>query len=132
MGIPKIKCVLVVDDDDTCLELMSAIFKRNGIDVHKAHSGEEATVELKSGFKFDVVVTDIMMPGMNGYQLCEYVGHEIPVLLVSALGRDAVAPEYMDLCDAFITKSQMKKHLLDATEKAVDRWTWDVAGPMAA
>ena len=132
MGVPKIRCVLVVDDDDTCLDLMSGIFKRNGIDVHKAHSGEEATIELKSGLKFDAVITDIMMPGMNGYQLCEYVGHEMPVLLVSALGRDAVAPEYMDLSDAFITKSQMRKHLVEATEKAVDRWSWAVMGPIAA
>jgi CheY-like chemotaxis protein len=129
----KLKHVLVVDDDDDCLELISDIFLQNGVTVTLAHNGLEAKDELEKSENFDAIITDILMPQMNGYQLCELVGHQLPIVLISVLESDSVSSEYLDLTDAYISKNEIQKSLIKATSKALDRW-WSMGGkgPVAA
>ena len=129
----NLKTVLIVDDDDSALSLMAKIFKSRGIHCFQAHNGLEAKAELDSGGQFDAVILDIFMPGMNGLELCEYIGHELPVLFVSAADDQELPEIYLDLSDAILSKEDMREHLIDATIKAVDRWSWtSLAGPKAA
>lgn len=122
----RIQNVLIVDDDDDCLRLMSSIFEKNGAHTKIVHNGIEAKKELENGAKFDVIVTDILMPEMNGYELCQFVNHEVPMVMVSCIGREAVTSNYSELTDAYLTKSQVKKDLYKATLKAVNRWDFMV------
>jgi CheY-like chemotaxis protein len=59
---------LVVDDNQDITEMLAAVLRLSGYDVSTAHSAPEA-LEAASGRRFDVVVSDIGMPGMNGYEL---------------------------------------------------------------
>src|SRR3982750_3885538 len=60
--------ILVVDDSPLATKIMSTLFTREGYDVLTAGSGEEALEHL-GRVTPDLVVTDIMMPGIDGYEL---------------------------------------------------------------
>jgi signal transduction histidine kinase len=64
----KIPDVLLVDDSPINLRVFEAMFKSRGIPVSKAASGQEA-LELLHSHKFDIVFTDLRMPGMSGLEL---------------------------------------------------------------
>jgi two-component system NtrC family sensor kinase len=66
------KSVLVVDDEEWILSLTESLLKREGYDVVALLSCEKA-LEVLSGRKFDVIVSDWKMPGMNGIQLYEHL-----------------------------------------------------------
>jgi two-component system, cell cycle response regulator DivK len=60
--------LLLVDDDPVLLNLLGRLLRRAGHDVTEAASGEECLV-LAARERFDVIVTDVMMPGLDGYEL---------------------------------------------------------------
>ncbi len=62
--------LLVVDDDSNIRELLKLLLKREGFEIHEASDGIEALKLLKT-VKVDLVILDIMMPNMDGWQLCE-------------------------------------------------------------
>lgn len=81
--------VLVVDDLQPNLELMEAVFQKAGLQVYSALGGEEA-LNIYATEHIDAAVLDVMMPGMNGFELCRKLKHfsekeYIPVVLVTAL-----------------------------------------------
>ncbi len=65
---PKIK-VLLVDDDKFLLDMYALKFERGGLEVNAAVGSQEALAKLKDGFKPDVMILDIVMPGMDGIEL---------------------------------------------------------------
>ncbi|MGC8460873.1 MAG: response regulator [Candidatus Dormibacteria bacterium] len=87
------KRILVVDDDPRLLHVVSVYL--GGIenyDVVTASSGEEA-LEVLAGTTPDLVILDVMMPGMDGIQVCEHIRQDpvtkdLPVLMFTALSSD--------------------------------------------
>jgi PAS domain S-box-containing protein len=80
---------LVVDDDKETLELIGTVLRRAGVDVRSAESGAEALRQLSSGAP-DILISDIGMPGMDGYRLLTEVrrmGVSTPALALTAYGR---------------------------------------------
>lgn len=78
--------VMLVDDDPDILELMHAQLSNEGFQTIKAGHGKEA-IRLLRRHKADLIVLDVMMPVMDGWDLCKYVKEEypnIPVLMVTA------------------------------------------------
>lgn len=80
--------LLMIDDDDDTLAILKMIFVKVGYQVDVAHDGQEG-LELLKQKKHDLVISDIMMPVINGYKFCELVrsDHEIrltPILLITA------------------------------------------------
>lgn len=78
--------LMVVEDDVNTQRLMCAVLKRGGYNTYVAGNGMEA-LSLMETRRFDLIVLDLMMPGMDGYQLCEElrsVGDNIPILMVTA------------------------------------------------
>lgn len=79
-------CVLVVEDDEKLNQMMCAILERNGYHALGAVNAAQALNVLHSTL-VDLVVSDIMMPGMDGYQLAERIrgeNNDLPILFVSA------------------------------------------------
>ncbi|MBE9159932.1 response regulator transcription factor [Nodosilinea sp. LEGE 06152] len=82
--------VLVVDDDATMQLALTRRLQDQGFDVVNATSGEEA-LELFTTRVADVVVSDVMMPGMNGFEFCHLLrskpeGEMVPFIFLSSLG----------------------------------------------
>ena len=75
--------VLVVEDDRIVLNLVERILKEQGYDVHSASDGEEALeIAKKIGEGLDILVTDVVMPGMNGRELHRRVTEFCPKVMV--------------------------------------------------
>lgn len=82
--------VLVVDDEQTILQILQDLLEDEGYTVVTASNGREALAVLaKAGQVVDLVLTDVMMPYLNGWQLCQAIQTDpafkhIPVVLMSA------------------------------------------------
>jgi len=67
------KRVLVVDDDPLELSITAEMLEELGCDVRTARNGDDALTKIASDQKIEIVITDINMPGMSGYDLVERV-----------------------------------------------------------
>ncbi len=77
--------ILVVDDDARSLKNIAYFLRTEGYEVDEASNGNEAA-HLLDGDGFDLVLSDVVMPGLNGLHLLEHtrsVAPEVPVLLMS-------------------------------------------------
>ncbi len=77
--------LLLVDDDKTLLKFMSDFFEREGYEVFTADRGEKA-LRVFYSTRPDVVVLDVMMPGMDGWEVCARLRElaDIPVIMLTA------------------------------------------------
>ncbi len=82
--MPKI---LVVDDDPHIRELVSVFLEREGIQTYEAIDGMDALRKIEE-VKMDMVILDIMMPNMDGWELCYELRkyYDIPLLMLTAKG----------------------------------------------
>ena len=81
--------VLVVDDDDALLNMMSLHLRKKGFQVECAKDGHEAMQVLRTSGPFCVMVTDLMMPGLSGLELlrrARKVDPLIEVIVITAAG----------------------------------------------
>jgi two-component system, cell cycle response regulator CpdR len=76
--------VLVVDDDPLMLDVTAATLEDLGCDVVTADAGPVALEKLAADERIEVLITDIQMPGMDGYELIEKARHRRPQLRVLA------------------------------------------------
>ncbi len=76
--------ILVVDDERTIADTLTLILRHNGYRADAAYSGEEAIAYVSRNTP-DLVVSDVVMPGMNGFELASSIRQEYPskVLLIS-------------------------------------------------
>jgi DNA-binding response OmpR family regulator len=84
--------VLLVDDDPAILRLLEVNFRMEGFGVDAANHGEEA-LAMATATPPDVVVLDLMMPGMDGRELCRRLRAtpetaSVPIVFLTARGRD--------------------------------------------
>ena len=84
--------VLVVDDKPTNLDVAIGHLANEAVDVRAALSGPEA-LELASELEPDLILLDVMMPGMTGFEVCRHLKSNpvlahIPVIFLSAMGED--------------------------------------------
>ena len=78
--------ILLVDDDSHIRELVSLYLKDEGIEIIEASNGEEAWSYVEEGKPLDMVILDIMMPKMDGLELCRRIRGrgDIPILMITA------------------------------------------------
>ena len=81
--------ILVVDDDGQILELVARFLKGNGFSVHTARDGHEMWTQL-SARSVDLIVLDLMLPGVNGLELCRELRRtsSVPVVMLTAKGEE--------------------------------------------
>ena len=101
------KTVLVVDDDPTQRRLIQSVLERDGFAVAHAESGEAAIARLQSGAAADIVLLDLVMPGMSGQDTLKEMrarSFNTPVIVVTATGGIDTVVQAMQsgACDFFI------------------------------
>lgn len=115
--------ILVIDDDPDVLELVTDVLQDAGYETTTAADGEEAA-QLLAWQTFDMVVSDIMLPRLNGMRLLERVRREhprMPVVLISGYATHELADEAMRRGGAHILlKPFSPADLLDTVRAAVD------------
>ena len=101
--------ILIVDDEPNIVVPLEFIMEQAGFDVSVAHSGE-AALEIIPKFQPDLILLDIMLPGIDGYEVCEIVRlnsdwQNIRIIFLTAKGREVDIAKGMFLgADAYITK----------------------------
>ena len=77
--------ILVVDDDAQVCSFIARVLRRAGYDVVEAHDGPEALRMLPTIPELQLLVTDVVMPGLNGFDLASHIvaACNVPVLFVS-------------------------------------------------
>jgi DNA-binding response OmpR family regulator len=83
------KTILAVDDDPDILALEEKILKREGYEVLTASNGARAISLIKEGRSIDLILLDVMMPNINGFEVSQWVRGEggekrVPVVFVTA------------------------------------------------
>lgn len=109
------QCVLLVEDDPALRRYLEIVLQRAGYEVVSAGDGLEAMKVLLSD-RVDVVVTDALMPNLDGYELCRFVRSSehlthLPIILLSALDPKNSTDE-AEQVDAFLAKPVSPEDLL--------------------
>ncbi|MDR2124959.1 MAG: response regulator [Desulfovibrio sp.] len=84
--------ILVVDDEPVNIQVLSNLLSIRNYQVTKAYNGADALALITGGEQFDLVLLDVMMPKMSGYDVCArlremYSLHDLPVLMLTAKNR---------------------------------------------
>ena len=123
--------IAVVDDEEDIVELISYNLKREGFDVRGFCDGESFISSLKS-FYPDLVILDLLLPGMDGFEVCRYIRRDerlsrIPIIMLSVKDSEIDKVVGLELgADDYLTKPFSTRELI-ARVKAVLR-RYGVAG----
>jgi len=113
--------VLVVDDSALAREMLVTELRRSGFTVDTAIDGAEAKVKIEARLPV-LVVTDLIMPNVNGYELCRWIKtnaktQKLPVIMCSTKSEDF--DRYWGMkqgADAYITKPYQPKDMINAVK----------------
>lgn len=100
------KTVLTIDDDTAITELLAMLLRTHGYDVKTVNTGEEGVEAIKK-HNPHVVILDLMMPGMDGWQVCKTVREfsNVPIVILSALDDPAMIASALDAgADDYLVK----------------------------
>ncbi len=119
MSITLLGTILIVEDSPSELELMSYYLKESGYNVIKATGAKEA-LEKALSEQPDLIVTDVVMPGMSGFELCRSLKRnpatrKVPIVICSS--KDQEIDRLWALrqgADAYVTKPFTREQLLRA------------------
>jgi two-component system, OmpR family, alkaline phosphatase synthesis response regulator PhoP len=117
--------ILIVDDEPSIIVPVQFLMEQNGYDVMVAFSGEEA-IEIIAENKIDLILLDIMLPVIDGFEVCQRVREnpqwsKIKIILLTALGSDANVEKGLALgADAYITKPFSNIEIVDKVKELLE------------
>ncbi len=123
--------ILIVDDEPAVRDSLRRALELEGYDIDLAENGSEALERLESNGQHDAVILDVLMPGLDGLEVCRRIrraGNHVPVLMLTA--RDEVENRVAGLdagADDYVTKPFALEELL-ARVRALLRRTADDSG----
>ena len=126
--------ILIVDDEPNIIVPLQFLMEQNGYRVLVAQSGEEA-IESIMQYHPDLILLDIMLPGIDGFEVCEIVRlnpewKNTRIIFLTAKGRDVEIAKGMVLgADAYITKPFSNADVVDQVKNLLQRSTEPAAGP---
>jgi CheY-like chemotaxis protein len=116
--------ILLVDDEEGVRKLVQAVLKSNGYEVLEAANGSAAmSVYEKNGHKIDMVLTDVVMPHMSGFELGKQLGERAPglkVLYMSGYRDNAIGAGGGETPVAFLHKPFTPDTLLSKVREVLD------------
>ena len=116
--------VLLTDDEQGLRDITKKYLERNGFDVITAKNGAEAIAAVDKNV-FDIIVLDIMMPEIDGRQVCQYIRtkYDVPVIFLTALGKEQdVIQGYEIGADEYVTKPFSMPILMAKINSLVKRY----------
>lgn len=115
--------VLVVDDDPTVREVVATYVRANGHEVTEAGDGQTA-IEAMAKHPADLVVLDLMLPGIDGLEVCRRIrmAREVPIIMLTALGSEADRVAGLELgADDYVSKPFSPRELALRVESVLRR-----------
>jgi len=116
--------ILLVDDDQEFRKAMKKLFEKSGYNVTTAADGREA-LEILSKETFDLVISDLRMPNLNGMELMEQMKKakmDVPIIFITAYGE---VESYMDLMNLgafeYINKPVKGQEILALAKRALEK-----------
>ena len=122
--------VLLIDDDVRLHELLASYLDQNGLTVTVAADGRKGLAALEGG-TFDAVLLDLMMPGLDGIEVCKRIRQKsnIPVVMLTAKGDETDRVVGLELgADDYVSKPFSPRELLARLRAVLRRARPDVAG----
>ena len=119
--------ILIAEDDRDIRELIILTLQFHGFDVTSAEDGAEAVEKAAKG-KFDLILMDVRMPRMTGYEACKHLKankatRDIPVIFLSAKGQETEITTGLDAGAAdYILKPFAPDKLISTINKVLNRW----------
>jgi DNA-binding response OmpR family regulator len=116
--------ILLVEDEENIRKLIASYLIKEGFKVAEASDGEEAIKKFDNEYDFSLIVLDVMMPKMNGYQVASYIRKfsDVPILMLTA--RDAETDEITGFnsgADEYISKPFSPKILVARVKNLLKR-----------
>jgi len=119
------KKVLIVDDEANIVISLEFLMEQAGYDIRVAKNGQEA-LEQVTEFRPDLVLLDVMMPKINGFEVCRRIREEpawqnIKIVMLTAKGREVEVTKGLALgADSYITKPFSTKELMAEVRRMLD------------
>ena len=111
------KKILIVDDEENIVISLEFLIEQAGYELQIAKNGEEA-LALVASFAPDLMLLDVMMPKINGFEVCRRVretpeGQQLKIIMLTAKGREVEITKGLAMgADAYITKPFSTKELM--------------------
>lgn len=128
--VNNMKRILVIDDELNILELVKLYLTREGYHVETASTGGEALAVINT-YKPDCIILDLMLPDMDGFEVCRQVRKtsDVPIIMLTARKEDVDKIVGLELgADDYVTKPFNPRELLARVKAIVRRYQ---AGPKA-
>ena len=108
------KKALIVEDDINIAELLKIYLQKDGFETENAYDGRKA-VELAEKMQPDIILLDIMLPVMDGWQVCREVrkNSQVPIIMLTAKGESMDKVSGLEMgADDYVTKPFDPKELI--------------------
>ena len=111
------KRILIADDEPNIVVSLEFLMKQRGYDIRVVSNGADA-LEAVGEFRPDLILLDVMMPRVSGYDVCQKVRenpewHGIKIIMLSAKGRDVEVTKGIAMgADAYVTKPFSTRDLI--------------------
>ncbi len=119
------KRILIVDDEPNIVVPLEFLMEQNDFDVQTAETGEKA-LDLITNWKPDLILLDIMLPGMDGYEVCQKIRQEnelkqTKIVFLSAMARSIDVAKGMGLAaNEYITKPFANDYVISVIKDLLD------------
>jgi len=126
------KDILIIDDDAELCDLLTDYLKAEGFNIETCHNGEHGA-ELAINDRYDLIILDVMLPGINGFDVLRKIRScsAVPVIMLTARGDDIDRIVGLELgADDYLPKPFNPRELV-ARMHAIQRRTEISAGPTA-
>jgi len=115
--------VLVVEDEFRMRDLIVSYYKKEGYEVFQADNGPDA-IHVFETEKLDIIILDVMIPGMYGWEVCKYIRNtsDVPIIMLTAKSEEDDKLMGFDLgADEYVTKPFSPKVLMARTRNLLKR-----------
>lgn len=113
--------VLIVDDEPNIVISLQFLMKKGGFETSVARDGDGALLEVER-FRPDLVLLDVMMPGRDGYEVCQQLRssgwNDLKIVMLTAKGREAEVTKGLAVgADAYVTKPFSTSELVETVTR---------------
>ena len=118
------KQVLIIDDDQDTVRYLSVLLREHGYDAVAAYNGNDGLQKVREA-KPDLIVLDVMMPKLDGFEVCRKIREnpdwqDVRVIMLTAKGRDVERQKGLELgADAYITKPFSTRDLMEKVNTVI-------------